>query len=891
MEFRLFLVASAALSLCVQHTSAFQPRQPNKAANQASSTTPLDFQPQSSSSNPRKTATIPLEFQIHDHEYENHGSRTTVFEVPIRQEGVKLYIANDGDLQNTRPGNGGMRLLSYESEQHAIEDAVRLAEGMTRKHAMYNTGFSGAKLVVNHGDVPLEDVHREDLMVDCANALERLDGCVWTGCDINTNDDDMEVLSSHTPYVLAGLDSTVDTNKATAMSVIGSILGILKSHDENIQDNAFIVQGCGKVGSFVAEELVRLGAKEVKTCDLDMERATIPGCTPLKNGEEWFHQQVDFLVPCANSLAINEKVLKEMTPAPRFVVGATNQPYASAEVRAAFDLKGSLHVPESISSAGAILADSIEWTHPDLFRGGAAPCQVYGWIRDLSMEKSYDLCQMADNVAKSILEATDNVYADNTQDPIGKTFPDWMMEHSEVADCVILGGGMAGTAAAYANSKAGIKTLLVEQGNSVAPKTASSNGDSRMYRQMYSNSFFSKMQTAALDQWKTLENEAGEQLLHPNGLLFYGEDTGETVEGSVQGARDTMKKLGLPHEFFATGDDINKHFPALKTKGMPYSGVYEETAGHVRSSAACAAMARVAEQSGLSQTITNCKVTDISTSMGEKLVRVVLQDGRSVIAKSMILAPGAWTNQVMEQHFGVTMELDIWRIHWAHYEIDENVNVPQCFFFRKESECGNDGGLYYCFPATATESCQASSGKKIVKVGVDFKTTDSHDTPETMDQFSYEGMAAVLNMMDEFVAEHLEGNAKRVEDFVSPYTMTKDSYFIMDTLPGHDNIALFSGGSGRAFKFAPLIGDCLSRLARGETEFLVEDMSCFAIERDAVGLTKTTSKTTDEILATLSEDMDFAAEVVVSAADAVSSMVAVAVDSPVAGTTEPAAVA
>ncbi|KAL3927320.1 MAG: hypothetical protein SGARI_005358, partial [Bacillariaceae sp.] len=325
-----------------------------------------------------------------------------------------------------------------------------------------------------------------------------------------------------------------------------------------------------------------------------------------------------------------------------------------------------------------------------------------GWIRDLSIAKSRDLCQKANNDAKSILKATDNVYADNKKDPIGKSFPDWIKENSKVTDCVVLGGGMAGTAAAYANSKAGIKTLLVEQGDSLAPKTGSSNGDSRMYRQMYSNSFFSKMQTAALDQWSILEKEAGEQLLHQNGLLFYGEDTGETVEGSVQGARDTMKELGLPHEYFATGDDIAEQFPALKTKSTPYSGVYEETAGHVRSSAACAAMARVAEQSGLSQTITNCKVTDISESKEDKLVKVVLQDGQTVVAKSMILAPGAWTNQVMEQHFGMTMDLDIWRIHWAHYEIDENVDVPQCFFFRKESECGNDGGLYYCFPTTAT---------------------------------------------------------------------------------------------------------------------------------------------------------------------------------------------
>ena len=441
------------------------------------------FQPQPQSPVSPSPGSSKLGFQTHGHDYEKDGSQTVVFEVPVRQEGLKMYIANDGELQNTRPGNGGMRLMSYDSEKSAIEDAVRLAEGMTRKHAMYNTGFSGAKLVVNHGDVALEDVDRTGLMVDCANALERLDGCVWTGCDINTNDSDMNILSSHTPYVLAGLDSTVDTNKATAMSVIGSILGVLEAHDEKIEDNIFMVQGCGKVGTHVAQELVRLGAKEVKTCDLDQTRAQLPGCMPLPDGEEWYGQQgIDFLVPCANSLAINEKVLEEMNPAPRFIVGAANQPYASDKVRAAFDKNGSLHVPESISSAGAILADSIEWTHKELFQGGAAPSQVYGWIRDLSQEKATELCKRAENLAPKILQATQDVYADNTEEPIGKSFPDWIEENSKAIDCVILGGGMAGTAAAYANTKAGIKTLLVEKGQTLAPKVASSNGDSRMVR-------------------------------------------------------------------------------------------------------------------------------------------------------------------------------------------------------------------------------------------------------------------------------------------------------------------------------------------------------------------------------------------------------------------------
>jgi len=40
----------------------------------------------------------------------------------------------------------------------------------------------------------------------------------------------------------------------------------------------------------------------------------------------------------------------------------------------------------------------------------------------------------------------------------------------------------------------------------------------------------------------------------------------------------------------------------------------------------------------------------------------------------------------------------------------------------------------------------------------------------------------------------------------SPYTMTKDSFFVLDKLPAHPEVSMFTGGNGRAFKFAPLIG-------------------------------------------------------------------------------------
>ena len=150
---------------------------------------------------------------------------------------------------------------------------------------------------------------------------------------ISKQDMDFLVEATNDQYVLAGRNSHVDTNIATASSVIGSILGTIESmndgsHD-SIRDLTFTVQGCGKVGSTVAKELVRLGAKSVQTCDLYSEAAAIDGCTVI---EDWANTECDFLVPCANSLAITEDVALNFPKGIKYCVGATNSPFATDKV-------------------------------------------------------------------------------------------------------------------------------------------------------------------------------------------------------------------------------------------------------------------------------------------------------------------------------------------------------------------------------------------------------------------------------------------------------------------------------------------------------------------------------------------------------------------------------
>jgi sarcosine oxidase len=90
--------------------------------------------------------------------------------------------------------------------------------------------------------------------------------------------------------------------------------------------------------------------------------------------------------------------------------------------------------------------------------------------------------------------------------------------------------------------------------------------------------------------------------------------------------------------------------------------------------------------------------------------------------------------------------------------------------------------------------------------------------------------ARLVELLDHFLFNNVSGIEERVETVISPYSMTSDVNFVLDRLS--PKLSLFCGGSGQSFKFAPLIGDSLARLARGESPAV--DISCWNHKRSAV---------------------------------------------------------
>lgn len=249
-------------------------------------------------------------------------------------------------------------------------------------------------------------------------------------------------------------------------------------------------------------------------------------------------------------------------------------------------------------------------------------------------------------------------------------------------DTLIVGGGMAGSSAAYSLCvKEGVKdVVLLEQWAGAAPKQGSSYGDSRMYRRMYSDPFYASMQEQALQGWSHLEEHTCKKVLHENGLLFYGQDTGDTVEGSVKGAAQTMRDLLIPHEEL-TADEMEARWPNLRAKARdspqaPVSGVFEATAGHINSGDACRLMIRAAEEQGLVVRYGE-ELVALHPTRGSE-VECECKSGRVYVAKrAVVLGMGPWTGDFLKTRLGLELDLTIWRIHYAHYDNKRCTPLPR----------------------------------------------------------------------------------------------------------------------------------------------------------------------------------------------------------------------
>ena len=380
-------------------------------------------------------------------------------------------------------------------------------------------------------------------------------------------------------------------------------------------------------------------------------------------------------------------------------------------------------------------------------------------------------------------------------------------------DIAIIGGGMAGLSAAATLSEMGIKNVAVFEAQKLANTDGSSFGESRMYREMYSDPVLCKLAKESNKLWSEQESSSNKPLRKQHGLLFYGESWDEeTIEGSIPGAQKVMDDQNIPYEFLSS-EKISERFP-IKPKEH-FVGLFEPSAGAILSDRAIDNWIQTIRRNG-NQIFEDCRINKIN----EKNNELEIIENNSVSFDELIVASGMWTNELLV-NLGLKLDIKIWPMLWAHYLVEEKFinSFPQWFCFQKSMD--DDGGLYYGFPVISRNKNNIPR----IKVGIDWAPPNiiGIDNKSMENPF----MDPLKKLLDDFILNNINGVIGCDETFVSPYTMTSDVNFILDK--PKSNITLFSGGSGQSFKFAPLIGKCLAEKALNKNCSF--DISCWEINR------------------------------------------------------------
>ena len=275
-----------------------------------------------------------------------------------RPTGAWIFIAiHDTTLG---PASGGCRIKAYSAPAKGLEDALRLAEGMTYKWASIGFNYGGGKSVLAIPG-PIEGEERVGLFRRFGHLLASLRGTYFTGQDMGTTTGDIGVIASMCDYAMgAPTDGSAlaDPGPFTALGVFEGIRAALRATggDGSLTGTSVLIQGGGDVGRPLAGLVAEAGG-EVLISDLDGARAATLAADRggrVIAAEDVYGTACDVYAPCAVGATVNAETIPRL--ACRIVAGSANNQLAVPEDADRLHARGILYTPDYVINAGGAMA-------------------------------------------------------------------------------------------------------------------------------------------------------------------------------------------------------------------------------------------------------------------------------------------------------------------------------------------------------------------------------------------------------------------------------------------------------------------------------------------------------------------------------------------------------
>lgn len=294
---------------------------------------------------------------------------TSLFDLMRPSGHQNLFFCNDTEvglkavvaIHNTTlgPAIGGVRMLPYDSELEAIEDALRLSKAITYKSSLAGLNLGGGcAIIIGNNRTDKSEV----LMRRFGKFIEGLNGNFIASIDVGTSQQDLEYIHAETNYV-AGLPTSLngggDTTVFAAKGVFYGIKAAIKElyGDDSLAGRKVAVQGVGSVGEQLVS-MLRAENARVYVSDMTEERkmkiAAKYKAEPIQYSTS-YELDVDVYAPCALGGTVNPETIPKMRC--KIIAGSANNQlkdeHATIQALKDHDI---LYTPDFLINSGALIS-------------------------------------------------------------------------------------------------------------------------------------------------------------------------------------------------------------------------------------------------------------------------------------------------------------------------------------------------------------------------------------------------------------------------------------------------------------------------------------------------------------------------------------------------------
>lgn len=413
------------------------------------------------------------------------------------------------------------------------------------------------------------------------------------------------------------------------------------------------------------------------------------------------------------------------------------------------------------------------------------------------------------------------------------------------ADVVVIGAGIAGTAAAYTLAKAGHSVALLEKGVVGGEQSSRNWGWCRLMSRDEREIPLMQRAHALWDQWPV---ETGQEMgFRRSGLLYVTRDPQELA--GWQAWAEMARPYQAPVRIIGA-EEARRLAPGQAQDWI--GGVVSPQDGRAEPGLAAPAIARAARGLGAS-VVQNCAVRGLDTTGGR--ISGVFTEHGLVRTNTVILAGGAWSSMFLRRH---GIDLPQSSVHSTVFATTPAKQVVPGGFYSADL-CLTplpDGGYIVAAKArTRIEITPASiryasrfgrgllANRKVVELRMGRSFFEGPDTIHRKWRFDRETVferirvlnakpntALVAPALRDIVAAcpELEGiQAARL--WAGWIDLTPDVVPVIDTLAALPGLTVATGLSGHGFGIGPAIGELAAQLAVGATPLV--DASPFRLAR------------------------------------------------------------